>query len=188
MTKEIELKTIYNDLRHSKLYYIKIPLKVEIKNSMKMKKALFLIVFAVLGTMTLYAQKENGSSGKTSNYGKMFNPKTIETFDAYVASILTIYEAQKSTYGIHLEVKNDKGVIPVHLGPSWYLDDQNVLFSIGDTLSITGSRITYEGAPAIIALEVQKNENVLLLRDKNGFPRWKGRQNKNKRNKKSKSQ
>jgi len=154
---------------------------------MKMKKTLFLIVLMVLGTMTLYAQKENGSSGKTSNYGKMFNPKTIETFDASVASILTIYEAQKSTYGIHLEVKSNQGVIPVHLGPSWYIDNQNVLFSIGDTLSITGSRITYEGAPAIIAMEVQKNENVLLLRDKNGFPHWRGWQKKNKRNKKFKS-
>lgn len=155
---------------------------------MKMKKALFLIVFAVLGTIALYAQKENGSSGKTSNYGKMFNTKTVETFDASVVSILTVYEAQKSTYGIHLEVKNDKGVIPVHLGPSWYLDNQDIQFSIGDAIAVTGSRITYEGASAIIAMEVQKNENVLLLRDKNGFPRWRGWQNKNKRNKKFKSQ
>ncbi|WP_133248467.1 DNA-binding protein [Flagellimonas aquimarina] len=153
-----------------------------------MKKTLFLIAFAVMGAMALYAQKGDGSANKTSNYGKMFNPKTIETFEASVTSILTIYEAQKSTYGIHLEVKNDQGVIPVHLGPSWYIDDQDVIFSIGDTLSITGSRITYEGTPAIIAMEVKINEVVLPLRNQNGIPNWRGWQKKNARNKRNKSQ
>jgi hypothetical protein len=38
-----------------------------------------------------------------------------------------------------------------------------------------GSRITYEGKPAIIAAEVKKGDEVLRLRDEKGIPVWAGR-------------
>jgi hypothetical protein len=45
---------------------------------------------------------------------------------------------------------------------------------LGDTVDVKGSRITYNGKPAIIAAEVKKGDAVLKLRDENGFPAWSG--------------
>jgi hypothetical protein len=44
----------------------------------------------------------------------------------------------------------------------------------GDTIEVKGSRVTITGKPAIIAAEVKKGDNVLVLRDNNGIPAWTG--------------
>ncbi len=80
--------------------------------------------------------------------------------------------------GIHLKVKTKSETIAVHLGPSWYLDNQEIQFKEGDEITITGSKINYQNAPAIIAVEIVKGDDVLLLRDKTGFPVWSGWRNK----------
>ena len=43
-----------------------------------------------------------------------------------------------------------------------------------DTIIVTGSRVTFDGKPAIIAAEVKKGNEILNLRDENGIPAWKG--------------
>ena len=43
-----------------------------------------------------------------------------------------------------------------------------------DRVSIKGSRVTFDGKPAIIAADVKKGDNVLKLRDANGRPVWAG--------------
>jgi len=76
--------------------------------------------------------------------------------------------------GVHLTVKTDKETIAVHLGPSWYLDQQKMIFAPKDTVEITGSRVTFDGKPAIIAAEVKKGGQSLKLRDATGIPLWAG--------------
>jgi hypothetical protein len=44
----------------------------------------------------------------------------------------------------------------------------------GDKVEITGSRITFQRDAAIIAAEVKKGDEILQLRDGNGFPVWSG--------------
>lgn len=43
-----------------------------------------------------------------------------------------------------------------------------------DKIEVKGSRITFEDKPALIAAEIKKGYNVLVLRDKNGFTAWSG--------------
>jgi hypothetical protein len=39
---------------------------------------------------------------------------------------------------------------------------------------VRGSRITFEGKPAIIAAQVKKGDRSLTLRDDSGVPAWSG--------------
>ena len=75
---------------------------------------------------------------------------------------------------MHLTVKTDKETIVVQLGPSWYLDQQKMTFAPNDTLQITGSRVTFDGKPALIAAEMKEGSQSLKLRDANGIPLWAG--------------
>ena len=43
-----------------------------------------------------------------------------------------------------------------------------------DSVEIKGSRVTFEGKPAIIAAEVKKGGETLTLRDDAGLPVWSG--------------
>jgi hypothetical protein len=78
------------------------------------------------------------------------------------------------SYGVHIVLKTEAETIPVHLGPVWYIENQDVKIEATDKVEIKGSRITFEGKPAIIAKEVKRGDEVLILRDENGSPVWSG--------------
>ena len=71
-------------------------------------------------------------------------------------------------------LKTDKETISVHLGSSWYIENQDIKIELKDKVEVKGSRITFEGKPAIIAAEVKKGNEILKLRDEKGFPVWSG--------------
>jgi hypothetical protein len=112
--------------------------------------------------------------GAGDPYSQMYNPKTVETLSGEVVSVAKFTPGRKMSYGVHFTLKTDKETIPVHLGPSWYMEKQAVTIAPGDKVEVTGSRITYQGQPAIVAQEVKKGGQVLKLRDANGVPAWAG--------------
>jgi len=71
-------------------------------------------------------------------------------------------------------LKTEKETISVHLGPGWYIENQDIKIELKDNIEVKGSRITFEGKPAIIAAEVRNGDEVLKIRDENGFPFWSG--------------
>ncbi len=117
-----------------------------------------------------------GSSGwgMGSQYGRMYDPKTVETISGEVVSIDKITPMKGMSYGVHLTLKKDKETISIHLGPGWYIQNQDIKIEPKDKVEVKGSRITFEGKPAIIAAEIKKGDEVLKLRDENGFPVWSG--------------
>ncbi len=76
---------------------------------------------------------------------------------------------------MHLTLKTEKEEIAVSLGPSWYLDKQDVKIAQNDKIEVKGSRVTFKGKPALIAAEVKKGTALLKLRDENGVPLWGGK-------------
>jgi hypothetical protein len=76
------------------------------------------------------------------------------------------------TAGVHVLLKTDAGEIPVHLGPAWYVERQDVKLEPGDTIQVKGARVTFQGKPAIIAAEVKKGDETLRLRSDAGVPVW----------------
>ncbi len=130
--------------------------------------------FAVLPFSSI-AQRGSGGWCANNNYSRLFNSKTIEEVKGSVVSIEKITPESGMSTGIHLMLKSEKnGNISVHLGPSWYLDNQDIQFVVGDILVVKGSKVTYQNAPAIIAITVKKGEQMLTLRDKDGNPNWNG--------------
>jgi hypothetical protein len=100
-----------------------------------------------------------------------YDPKTVETIQGKVLSVEKTPSKGRG-YGVHLTLQTDKETIPVHLGPDWYIDKQTPKIEANDTITVTGSRVTIDGKPAIIAAQVKKGNEVLKLRDDNGVPAW----------------
>jgi hypothetical protein len=98
-----------------------------------------------------------------------YDPKTVETVQG---KVLSVEQMQQRGHGVHLMLQTEKETIAVHLGPSWYIDKQTPRIEANDTITVTGSRITIDGKPAIIAAQVKKGNEVLKLRDDNGVPVW----------------
>lgn len=144
-----------------------------------------MIIGLLIASTNVNAQRGNKGWGQDSNYGRLFNASTVETINGTVEAVEFISMDTKTSTGIHLAVKTKSQTISVHLGPSWYLDNQEIQFEKGDEITVTGSRISYQNAPAIIAVEIEKGDDILLLRDKAGYPVWSGWRKKGKRKKRN---
>jgi hypothetical protein len=107
---------------------------------------------------------------------RLYDPDTLQTVSGEVLNVTQTSSRSGQGYGVHLWVKTAQETIEVHLGPAWYLDQQNFSIEVGDRLDIQGSRITDAGILIIIANQVKKGEDVLILRDQNGLPVWSRRQ------------
>lgn len=141
-----------------------------------MKKVIILVA-CWLAIGSLQAQpKWNGSGGwgAKGQFGRMYDPKTVETIHGEVTAIEEMTPLKGMGHGIHLRVKTEKETVPVHLGPSWFLLNQDVQIRQGDQVEITGSRVKIDDKPAIIAAKVNKGADVLTLRDEVGIPVWAG--------------
>lgn len=73
---------------------------------------------------------------------------------------------------VHLLMKNGDGVVDLYFCPKSFMDDMGVSFSKGDELAFTGSKVKYDGADLILAREVLKGSDTLVLRDDKGNPVW----------------
>jgi hypothetical protein len=85
---------------------------------------------------------------------------------------------------IKLEEKSTQTVYNVEVSPIWFFDQD---FHKGEDLTVIGSYYLSEGkTPSIIAREMQYRGTTLALRDKHGFPNWRGGQMKGKARKRGK--
>ena len=112
--------------------------------------------------------------GTGTPYSRMYDPATVVTVTGEVVRVDAITPLKGMSYGVHLVLKAKGETLSVHLGPAWYVENQDTRIERGDKVEVVGSRITFDGTPAVIAAEVKKGSEVLMLRDENGFPAWSG--------------
>lgn len=135
----------------------------------------FLITAASLAlAQPMKGWKGSGGWGMGSQYQRMYNPATVETISGAVEAVNQITPMRGMNYGIHIMVMTDKGRLEIHLGPGWYIERLDTKIDKGDTVEVKGSRVTVSGKPVIIAAEVKKGDNLLVLRDAAGIPAWAG--------------
>ena len=72
----------------------------------------------------------------------------------------------------HLLVKNGTEPVDVYLCPKSFLDDMGVSFSKGDEISLTVSKVKQGEADLLLAREIVKGTDTLVLRDEKGNPIW----------------
>jgi len=119
-------------------------------------------------------RKASGGWGRGSANGRMYDTNTVETLNGTVTTVERITQTRRMYCGIHLMLKTNDEEMGVHLGPAWFIDSLDISIEQNDTLKVTGSRITYDGKPALIAANVDRGDQILILRDEIGIPVWSG--------------
>lgn len=137
------------------------------------------VVFSVILTSSVAftawrGWRGSGGWGMGSQYGRMYNPATVETVSGTVESVDKIIPVKGMYAGVHVMLKTDKEAVSVHLGPEWYIERLDTEIGKGDNIEVKGSRVTFDGKAAIIAAEVKKGDSILVLRDNAGIPAWAG--------------
>lgn len=123
-------------------------------------KVLAAALFCFLISITALAQ--------TSKTG----PKYDKTKEVTVKGTVTeVREAAAPTDPVFLSVKASDKISTVQLAPKGYLQEIDCWIKVGDTVEVTGAKVT-DPADEIIARQVVFGNNTMVLRDDKGVPIW----------------
>ena len=103
---------------------------------------------------------------------RMYNPATETTLKGSIDAVTE--GARGQMRGTHLTVKTAEGAREVMLGPSQFIASKDFYFAKGDSIEVSGSKVTMGGTEYVIARELVKAGKTLTLRDKTGTPEWAG--------------
>jgi hypothetical protein len=108
--------------------------------------------------------------------GGRFNPATVQTISGQVTGVETIPTKKGGPPRVLLHLATSGGVFKVRLGPAQFIQQQNFVFAPGDQVTVIGSMAgAGKRGATIVAAEVQKDGQVLKLRDPAGNPLWGGK-------------
>jgi len=148
-----------------------------------MRKTFLLIVLLAAGVALVPFEgharggikwRGSGGWGAGMPYCRIYNTSTALTLKGEVVSVDKFVPMKGMSDGLHLTLKTKEGTIPVHIGPVWFLERQDFPIEAGDTIEADGSKVDFEGKPALIASEIRKGDKSLALRDPSGLPVWSG--------------
>lgn len=105
--------------------------------------------------------------------GGRFDPASVTTTSGTVEAVTTGANGRGHATFVQLRTSPTE-TVEVHLGPAWFLDQQKLAFSKGDSLEVTGSKVAGRNGEVLVAQHVRRGEQALTLRDANGVPVWAG--------------
>jgi hypothetical protein len=124
------------------------------------------ILFATLSCLPfVFAQKPSPQPQPGPKYD-------LQTEVKLKGTVLEIKSAESVKDNIHLMLKSTDETVDISLCPKSFLDDMGTSFAKGDEISLTGSKVKLESATLVLAREVVKGNDKLLLRDEKGSPVW----------------
>jgi hypothetical protein len=106
--------------------------------------------------------------------GARYDLATVETVSGTIAALDSVPSPRGMGGGLHVEIRTVDRTLSVHLGPRAFLEGKSLTLAEGDQIQVTGSLVTYEGAPALLAASVTKGSLVVRMRDSTGVPLWAG--------------
>ncbi len=145
---------------------------------MKIIKSFLLIGLCLALAAPALAQMGPGGGGMGRGMGPgggmgrmMYNPQTVTTIKGMLQGQATATGGRGMGMGAWT-VKTDQGDLSVHLGPPWYLSQQQVSLKAGDAVEVTGSKVDFNGQSHLVAREFTVNGKTVKLRDDQGTPLW----------------
>ncbi len=90
---------------------------------------------------------------------------TVETVTQHECEICKAVE-------LSVFLKSSAGRFEVRLGPKTFFEEHDFAISRGDAITVTGLRYTERGKQIVLANEVRKGGEHLVLRGKHGRPAW----------------
>ena len=101
-----------------------------------------------------------------------YNPAAEITVSGVVAETREFFCPISDDQGLHLVVRTDQNVLLVHVAPSRFLRTQGFQFHSGEKVEVVGTRVNYQQQDALLAREVIRGNEVLIVRDHQGRPLW----------------
>jgi hypothetical protein len=96
----------------------------------------------------------------------------LQTEAKIKGTVLEIKAPEKEKDNLHMMLKSGEETVDVLLCPKSFLTEMGITFAKGDEVVVTGSKVKVEDTNMVLAREVKKGDDSLILRDDKGAPAW----------------
>ena len=159
----------------------------KMESAVRQSRLLPQICFCILMSVSLSAQpKFIGSGGWCfgERYDQHFTNANQEIFVGQVKSIDTVTPYREMSLGIQMQLQTESELVTVHLGPAWYILNQDMVLEVNDeNIEVKGCWASINGKKVVIASRFGKangmgdpershSTRTRILRDKDGIPYW----------------
>ncbi len=141
---------------------------LELKSIIPLRRAMqaFSAVLLLLCAMPGASQKAQDSSSLPA-YDTHTEMKVKGTVDEI--NVLPLGPKKDFT---ELVIKSGSDKVHIHVCPKTFQEEMGVSFSKGDEIAVTGSKVKLESGDVILARELVRGTDTLVLRDDKGAPVW----------------
>ena|SRR5918992_861561 len=94
------------------------------------------------------------------------------TAPSWISRIHTLGLGHADAQDTRVLLNTGTTILEVRLGPTAFLAEKKVDIRKGDTVEVTGSRVTIGASEVVLAREIRKGESVWMVRDATGRPLW----------------
>ena len=108
---------------------------------------------------------------------KLYSEHAVETLKGVIIDTRTV-TLKDGVEFMQMDVETDRGIVPVHLGPQWYMNEFADRFDVnkGRSVSVVGSPSTVQGKEVLVASEIsdEQGKQHMRIRHPGGIPAWVG--------------
>ena len=127
-----------------------------------------LIMLLLASTGSVISQEKNTPPHNSYTYDQ----SAQQTVNGWVIGGRDFQCPVSGTLGSHITVKTETSSIEVHLAPTSFMKQYEILIRKDDNVTVVGSRIMFEGKPALIAKSIVIGRDTYNFRDPKGRPLW----------------
>ena len=136
-----------------------------------------LVLAGLLGVVWLVDSAVAQSGGgwrRGDQVDRLYDPSKLISLEGEVVGVEKSVSVEKQSHGVHLMVDTGDEILPVHLGPLWFIETLDTEIAKGDRVLVEGARLEMDGGLEVIAARVTIGQAVIELHDPTGVPVWSG--------------
>ena len=127
-----------------------------------------ILIIALAASVPVFAAQSSDNKEAVPKY----DPSTEATFKGTVDEVRDRNCPVSRGMGSHILLKTGDTTIEVHIAPTKFVKDYEVVFEKGDQIEVIGSKVKFEGVDTIFAREIRRGNDTFVFRDKDGKPIW----------------
>lgn len=106
-------------------------------------------------------------------YNQQYDAQRAQTIEGTITEVSAFAPSPQAAPGLAVTVQTAEGQTRIiHLAPLSVMRQQDLQLGQGDRVRVSGSQAQIQGQTVLIARQVQKGDQALLLRNEQGQPLW----------------